>query len=675
MRFPLSWLEDACGFRPDAATLLAWLREAGADARSGGADAIEVDLDSGPAHLASVDGLATELRSRAGLPPRPAPRLPAGPVLRIEIADGLSARVAAVALTAPGGIRLPAPHIRRLVDAGIEVTGTIVDLLRYVEVETGQPVAVVDARLVSAGALRLRPATPSEVAAAGRTPHGAPRLPAGSPLLASGDRPLALPCRREQPAPVPLHGREVLLFAWWLAPRTMRTAGAAYGPEAADGDITTRLTRGLHPAACDLSVARAAELATRGAPGAVTAVGAGGRAEPVPRTWLVHTDELRHAVDPSLSAGRIADLLRTVGVRVDAGPNGALRLTAPPSRPDLDRVAMVAAEIARVHGHHAVPARMPPPVRPPAPAVDRALRRTVRDAAVRAGLYEVITPVLTQAPRAAASPAREAGAAAPAIEFRGRAGMRNLLLRDSLLPGVLKVAARSLRHTGAAHHFEIGAVPVSARPGAERWRFTAVLGGPLAPSSLNDPAPRSAAFADLLALLHVLRSAIERGEPELAPARHPAFDASASFAVRLGGREVGWAGRIAAKPAEFSEATGAVLFGTDLDLGVLRELPLSRRVVRLPEQLPLPAFNVTVVAPEETSAADVLGLVAEAGGTTQRLVRVKDLGQGERIGSGLLSLTVRAEFRWDGGGGLRAERRRRREMVLSAVRARGWEGS
>jgi phenylalanyl-tRNA synthetase beta subunit len=118
---------------------------------------------------------------------------------------------------------------------------------------------------------------------------------------------------------------------------------------------------------------------------------------------------------------------------------------------------------------------------------------------------------------------------------------------------------------------------------------------------------------------------------------------------------------------------GPELFCVDFDLAALGDLPLVRRAVRPVPPVPLPAFNVTVILASGQSAREVLDLVGEAGGTRRDLVQVRDVFQGERIGPGRTSLTIRAEFWVDDTAVARAEGRRRREAVLAAARDRGWD--
>lgn len=666
MRVPLSWLEHAAGRPLDPAQVSRWLTEAGARADTSTDRTLEVTAPPGRPHLASVRGLAAEIRGRLGLPPPSTepPPLPTGIDIAVaEDAEGPVARVAAARVRLPTVPLPPAPEKGWLHAAGAPLTGTVADLLAYVALETGQPLGAVPDRPLPPDGPHLRYAP-----APGEETGGQPRHPDPAPVLRAGDRVLALPARYEHTEPPPTGPADVLLYTVWP-------------PPGAHGTARTRPPASGDPGRCDRAIARAVELAAAWGQGTVEAAGAAGLPPRPPRTLVLRTEDIRHAIDPTLTPDEALALVRRVARGAQHGAAGTVHAVVPPERPDLERPGPFLAEAARLRGHHTLPRRLPPALGAPARDPAAHLRRAAAEAAVRRGLQQISTPVLRprNAPLAHLGTAPSTGP----VRVHGRAGLRDLCLRASLLPGVLDVAARSLRHTGAAHHFETGPVLRSAAPGDENQRLTAVLSGPVAEPSLLDPEPRPAAFADLLGLVHLLGTALGRGTPDLAPLTapppHPAFppsvlDPAASFTILLGGRAAGWAGLVHPDAAESAGAPPARIYCADLDLDALRDLPPVHPRVRLPPAATLPAFHVTVVVTDTTPVAEVLRTVAEAGATARRLVRVEDVYRGERLAPGRLALTVRAHFENPAATPVRAERRRRRGAVLDALRDRGWEG-
>ncbi|MCY0941038.1 phenylalanine--tRNA ligase beta subunit-related protein [Streptomyces antarcticus] len=666
MRIPLAWLEQECGGDVDRAALLDGLHESGARAVLDADRAVEVEPPPALAHLGSVRGLAAEVRARGGrapLAPLELSRLPNGLALTAE--GNVPGRVAAAVVRLPHAVRLPDAAADRLRAAGVPLTGTVADLAAYVGLETGQPLGAADARALDLTGLRLRTAEPAAPVAG-----DGPRTPPGSWVLSAGERTVAALGRDAPPSAVSADGRATLVWAWWLDPRAAHAAPGT-GPE--PDTHAPPAVRGHDPESCDRAVARLARLVTEWAGGTVTAAGRAGAAAPAPRVLHPDPGELRRLVDPDLDLATLTSLLTAGGTAVEPRPEGGpLHVTVDARRPDLDGVPALAGEVARIRGYRTVPCRLPPSTAGPWPDPARLLRRGLADAALRRGLQQVLSPVLLRPSEPLTAVAAPPGA--EPVTVHGRAGLREMRVRGSLLPGLLGSADRSLRHTGAAHLFELGQVPLSAAYGDESWRFAAVLSGAAAPASLVEPRPRAVGFADLSGLLRTLTGAAGQEAPELTPRPYADFAADASFAVRVQGTTVGRAGLLSEEAAALLDAAGERVFCAELDLGALGGLTPVPAAVRLPEPLPLPAFNVSVVVPEAVSAAEVLRVVAEAGDTESRLVAVKDLLQGGRVPAGHLSLTVRAEFVATDGGPLRAEGRRRRETVLRALAGRGWSG-
>lgn len=669
MRIPLAWLERECGGRVDREELLDILHASGVRASLDSDQVMDVEPPPELVHLGSVCGLAAEIRARNGAMPSaplgPLQSLPAG--LAVTADERVPGRIAAAVVTLPGTVGLPAAAADWLRTAGVRLTGTVADLMAYVALETGQPLGSADGHVLDPTGLRLGTADKAESVAYDPPDRTGP-LPAGTWTLSAGERVVAVLGWDVPPTAVPADGRATLVWSWWLDPAELRRAHAT---GAAPDMVGVRGVRGHDPGSCDRAVARLGELITDWAGGSVTAWGHAGRAAAAPRVLRADAEELCRLVDPELDLTTLTSLLAAGGAAVRA-EGGRLRVTVDAARSDLDCVPALAGEAARVRGYRTVSPRLPPSSAGPWPDRERLLREALAGTALRRGLQQVLTPVLLRS----SEPLSQVGTLPEAepVTVHGRAGLRDMRVRGSLLPGLLTAAGRSLRRTGAAQVFELGQIPLSASYRDETWSFAVVLGGASTPASLVDPQPRTVGFADLTGLLHAVARAAGQEAPELSPRPHAHFVGGASYMIRVQGVTVGRAGLLSDDTAALVDAAGERLFCAELDLTALGGLPTVPVTVRLPEPLPLPAFNVTVVVPDAVSAADVLQVVAEAGRTQRRLVTVKDLLKGGRVPVGHISLTVRAEFTCQDAGPLRAERRRRREAALRALGERGWSG-
>ncbi|AGL14985.1 phenylalanyl-tRNA synthetase subunit beta [Actinoplanes sp. N902-109] len=398
------------------------------------------------------------------------------------------------------------------------------------------------------------------------------------------------------------------------------------------------------------ALARAAELLTAWAGATVHTAGIAG---PGPARLVVDAATLDRLTGPGFGAARGAALLTAADLPAGTGPDGELVVHVPAGRTDVDRPETVAAEIVRLAGgYRRLTPRLPGATRLPATDPVAQVCAAAVETGIRFGLRQVCTLVLRPP-----GEDDDLGPDRSAMAVHGRTGKRHQVVRGSLLPGVVEVARAALRAGEPAYVFEVGAVPRSATPGDEAFRFTAVLAGPVARPGLADPEPRQAVFADLVALAEAVGRGCARGAPAYAAAEHPAYETV--FEVCFSGTATGRLG----------VRTDGLLC-LDLELSRLAALPEVRTPVRLPDPQPPITVHMTVEVPPEVSAADVRAVVGTALGLDAARVRVKDVfGQ-----DGPVSLTLSADVPPVPDEPVRAQRRARREAVLQAVAAQGWPG-
>src|SRR5207244_4501955 len=138
-------------------------------------------------------------------------------------------------------------------------------------------------------------------------------------------------------------------------------------------------------------------------------------------------------------------------------------------------------EVVRIYGYDRLPATLMADRLPQQKGnAALVLEERVRDLLVGAGLQEIITYALT-------TPERETPlglAAAGYVKLVNPISSERLVMRHSVLAGVLDVAANNLRHTDTVRLFEIGPVFLP-RPGAklpdEPRRLAFVLTGQRTP--------------------------------------------------------------------------------------------------------------------------------------------------------------------------------------------------
>jgi phenylalanyl-tRNA synthetase beta chain len=220
-------------------------------------------------------------------------------------------------------------------------------------------------------------------------------------------------------------------------------------------------------------------------------------------------------------------------------------------------------------------------------------------------------------------------------------------MRTTLLGSLLDVARRNVTHGKPdVAIFEAGAVyrPVDHQPlPAEPYTVGVLLTGAVRPASWREPAPPAADFfaakgvlASLLDALRVDWSVVEGSEPFLHPGR--------AASVAVAGSPVGWLGELHPSIAAGWEiGTSVACFELDLDAAI-EAVPGP---VRYEDYTSFPEVrqDLAVVVPQNVAAAQVVGVVREAGGPLLASAEVFDVYRGAQIGADEVSLALRLAFR------------------------------
>lgn len=295
--------------------------------------------------------------------------------------------------------------------------------------------------------------------------------------------------------------------------------------------------------------------------------------------------------------------------------------------------------------------------RPADPA--RTRREALRDAAVRWGLREVITPVFADPVLAS----RFGGHGAVLVDNPLKSVTK--ALRTSVLPGMLATVRSNLPRVESADLVELGVVALPAATGgaSEHHRLGVVLWRRRARHRTDAHARRDVADA----VATILRTA-GFGMPEFVPARPDGFGPAGGAEVLLGGRVVGVLGipDPAAVPDIPRFARPAV---AELDVDALTALTVRPAVVRpAPPGQPV-ELDVTVAVPVAVPSHQVVAVLA-AGfeGAAERLTLVDEY-DGRNVEAGHRAVTVRVWLAVGGPGSPKAAAATLRDRAVDTVRA------
>lgn len=522
---------------------------------------------------------------------------------------------------------------RRLRAIGLRPISALVDITNYLTFDLCRPLHVFDAAKLQ-GDLTIRFARP------------------GERLLALDGREYALDDRMvviaDASGPVALGGvmggettgvteatTDVLLEVAIFDPVLVSRAGRRLGIES---DARTRFERGLDHG----FVLPGTELATRmildlcgGEAGPAVVAG---RPEPEPRALRFRADQLPRLAGIRLEPDEIERILRALGFTVTGGPE-LFDLIIPSWRRDISTEACIVEELTRIHGY----ANIPPVPVTRTEAVGAGVltpgqkqRLLARRAMAAQGLHEVVTWSFVSE-----KDARRFGTDEP-IRLGNPLSAELDALRSSLLPGLLRAAARNLaRSLERGGLFEVGPRFLGAEPGAQRWAVAAVRWGEAAPRHWAEkPRPVDAidAKSDLWAVLSELglRPEALRIASDAPAWYHPGRSAR----VLLGANPIGTFGELHPRLLRDYDIEAPVV-ALEFDLDALPR-PRARKARPPLEPLPFPPADrdFAFLVDADLPAAELLEVIRSAEKKLVREVRLFDLYTGPGIPEGKKSLAV-----------------------------------
>ena len=623
---------------------------------------LDLEITPNMARCMSVMGVAREVAALTGgrvRYPRVEMHAEGEPIAGcVEIAVADSALCARYTATSISGLTIgPSPEWmrRRLRLAGIRPINNIVDVTNYVMLECGQPLHAFDYDVLVRRAkgiprITVRSARPGETIT---TLDGITRALTPERLLITDSAgPIAVAgIMGGAEAEVTGATTTILLeSANFHFISIRKTAQALKLPS----EASARFGRGVPPSSAVPAAMRATELMRQLAGGMI----ARGVADcyPAPQTppiLTLTTEEVRRILGMDLPRGEIERILTALEfqcVRVD---DTTVRVIAPDHRLDIGTGVTGAAdlieEIARIHGYDRIPVtEMADTLPPQRDMVSLDLEERVRDLLVVVGLQEIITYRLTTPEREAALvPGKPAVTDLPYVRIANPVSADRVVMRRTLLPGLMEVMAQNARLRERLSFFEIGPIylPVGGKElPTEPRRLAIGLAGRIATASWRDTDPPRTDFFDLKGVVEALLAGLHLKTCIFAPVLHPTFAPGRTVRLLVDGHEVGILGEIHPEVrAAFDLPAGPVCLA-ELDAEVLlASVPPVYRVAAVPRFPPV-LQDIALVVDEGVSATELTAAIRSAGGPLLADVRLFDVYRGPQLLSGQKSLAFSLLF-------------------------------
>ena len=552
----------------------------------------------------------------------------------------------------------------RLRLAGMRPINNIVDATNYAMLELGEPLHAFDFDVLKARAndqaltILTRTAIPGE------------RLTTLDGIERTLDDFTVLVCDRRGPlsiagvmggaeSEVTQNTKNILLEgAAWNFTNIRRTLEAQH----LSSEAAYRFSRGVHPSLARPGVMRGLKLMHEWAGGTVAA----GLIDEYPIPQIdpvveIAADDVERWLGIKLAGNEISILLQKLEFQVEQ-INETLRVKTPDHRLDIGEgitgIADLMEEIARIYRYDRIPEtrladRLPPQRSNPAQEIEE----LIQDSLVKLGLQEVITHRMTSPERerkrfARSEPMFDRSSPfyeRPYLQISNPISNDRVVLRQSLLPGLLEVIERNSRLSERLAFFEIGKIYLKEgdehEVARELRRLGIVMAGSRTLPGWQNPERLTMDFYDLKGVLESLFMSLHITNLAYVPCSHPTLHPGKSAQIIYAENLIGWFGEVHPLVKERYELPPHPVLLADLDVEMIQALVPDRYDLQPVPVFP-PVFEDLAFIVDEAIPAQMIGdLIKIAGGATVTETRLFDVYRGGQAGPGKKSLAFSITYR------------------------------
>jgi phenylalanyl-tRNA synthetase beta chain len=528
----------------------------------------------------------------------------------------------------------PSPEwLRAKIEAvGIRSINNIVDISNFVMLELGQPTHAFDADKLK-GAIDVRLADDGEkfLALDGRTYS----LTNRDLVIADSERAVGIGgVMGGEETGVTESTRNILLEAAYFFPASIRHTARTLG---LPSDASYRFERGVDPEMVLPSSARAANLMRELAGGKpANAIATAGKIPANASDVRLEYEKCDQLLGIKIPLETVDSILKRFGLGKARGSKKTSSWTIPSHRRDLQRGVDLIEEVVRAYGVDKIAGTDRSRFSPISEA-DRSydFEAAIRQHMVARGISEVRTSTLIS--RAA----RGGAFVENALELRNPLSEDHVMLRPSVLPGMLGVIARNIRSGAESIRlFELGRVFDAVNGNAERRLGLAFTGKVRTAPDWRSATTRMLDFFDI-------KGAIEAVTKHFMfrATTHP--DLALGAEVFLGEKIRGRIGQLAARHASMLGAENPV-FVAEINLDAVGEMNDRERNFRELDKFPAVTRDIAIIVPESTTHADILAVIQSAKEPLLERAELFDLFSGkqaESFGAARKSLAYSLTYR------------------------------
>ncbi len=348
-------------------------------------------------------------------------------------------------------------------------------------------------------------------------------------------------------------------------------------------------------------------------------------------------DKINAFLGTNIERSRMFEILRKVECEVD---EENLKVTVPTFRPDLERWADLAEEIARFHDYNNIEATL---FSGKTPTLGRKTRKQkiediIRNTMVSCGLYETCTYSFTSPKVFDRIRLPEDSPLRKAVPILNPLGEDYSIMRTTTLPHMLENISRNYnRRAESARLFEISfvylpeSVPVTTLP-EEKPVLTIGMYG-------------DTDFYELKGIVEELMMALGIKKYDFEPERdNPSFHPGRTASVLVNGKKVGVIGEVHPIVSENFETPERTY------VGMLEIEPLVANADMRKEYKPLPKYpavsrDIALLVKDEIPVRQIDDIIKKKGGSILESFKLFDVYKGRQVAEGMKSVAYSITFR------------------------------
>jgi phenylalanyl-tRNA synthetase beta chain len=593
---------------------------------------LDVEITPNRGDLLSHFGLAREIAALTGKELESAPREAKSDIKKSGVTITATRECPFFSARKIDNVKVgPSPQwLRAKIESlGIRSINNIVDISNFVMLELGQPTHAFDGDKLNGGInVRLARGGEKFLALDGKTYS----LKPDNLVVADQERAVGIAgVMGGEETGVTESTKSILLEAAYFLPASVRrTARNLNLPS----DASYRFERGVDPGMVLSASQRATELIQKIAGGTpAKEIGAAGKVPANPTDISLSYEKCDRVVGVTIKPKTVDEILTLFGLKKSKSTTKSGIWKIPSNRRDLQRDVDLIEEVVRAFGVDKI-------------AGTHRSRFTASSAADQS--YDAESSLRERLAAQGFSEARTSKLLAgnsiafgeSAIELRNPLSEDHVVLRPSLIAGLLSVLARNLRAgVDCVAIFELGRVFVPPA-GKEERRLGLLLWGNASAPNWRTQTKRGLDFFDLKGAIESLTI------PKLSFRRSEHRELALATEICSADQVIGLAGQLSAARASAIDAMGSVWIA-EVDIDLLLEAQKTGKAFREIERFPAVTRDIAMIVPEKLGHAEILRVIEEPGEPLLESVRLFDLFTGESSGLGAArkSLAYRLTYR------------------------------